>query len=119
MQAIKELGRKWKGTLSGNKKKRYDGDVDESRSFLSRCSPKCLWKVAWDFSDKEKKVVEEIEFGCLIRHKIYNVDKKLLLWLVDQFDPFSNTIELHGTVYPIDPEHVERLMGAARLWKCR
>lgn len=67
--------------------------------------------VSYDFTENEKKSVEEIGFGSLIRSKIALIDKSLVLWLVDHFDPFNHTLDLHGIVYSIGLAAVERLMG--------
>lgn len=107
---MKELGMKWKG-LDNNEKMMYGGEIDDSRSFLTRCSLKLVACSIRFQRERKKKVVQEIGFGSLIRRKRCPINRKLVLWLVNQFYPFSHTLELHGTVYPISSVAVHWLMG--------
>lgn len=115
MQAMKGMAKSWKN-LDAKEKAKYDGTSsgvahEMTRSFITRCCPERLWNLVQDFNDEQKNAINEIGFGYFVSRQIGRIDKKLTMWLVDQFDPITLTIQLHGKVYTLSSKDVERLMG--------
>ena len=77
----------------------------------TRCSPGMIVKLIQKLSEAQKKAIQDIGFGGLLGLKCKVLRRDLCAWLVDQFDPISCVLNIHGKSLKLSPKDVEHILG--------
>ena len=62
----------------------------------TRCAPDRFCSLVGNLSEDKKNAIRDIGFGSLLEIQCGRLRRQLCRWLVDQFKPECNIIELHG-----------------------
>ena len=62
----------------------------------TRCAPDRFCSLVGNLSEDNKNAIRDIGFGSLLEIQCGRLRRQLCRWLVDQFKPECNIIELHG-----------------------
>ncbi|KAM6570845.1 hypothetical protein CsatA_014925 [Cannabis sativa] len=92
--------------------KRMGDATDRETSFIcSRCSPGRVVSIISQLSSEQKTLVNEIGFGNLLGLKKCNLKRKLIQWLVDNFNVEDGCLRVHGKVYEMNSHLFSYITG--------
>lgn len=75
------------------------------------CRPELFAITVNRFSAEKKAAVTEMGFGDLLGIKCTDFSRSLVKFLVDNFDPDTSTLDVHGRSVKIDPKEFGQVMG--------
>ncbi|KAI3797168.1 hypothetical protein L1987_32421 [Smallanthus sonchifolius] len=84
---------------------------DEEKAIRIRNSPITLCKLVKLLTDKQKMVVKEMGFGSIIMFNISSLPTSLGYWLVSNYDPSCNQLNLGTHVITITSQTVHEVLG--------
>ena len=76
-----------------------------------RCAPGNIYEVIKVMNEKEKKQIEEIGFGSLLTTKIISIPGRLAYWLVMNYDPDLNELNMGSRIGKMTPQLVHEAFG--------
>ncbi|KAK9221793.1 hypothetical protein WN944_010222 [Citrus x changshan-huyou] len=94
-----------------NKGKEDDFVKGTQKAMEIRCAPDRFVKLVAKLSENKKKAVAELGFESLLHIKCGRLKRDLCSWLVQNFDPFTSCIFLHGKSINFSPRDFEYIMG--------
>jgi len=94
-----------------NKDKEDDFVKGTQKAMETRCAPDRFAKLVAKLSENKKKAVVELGFESLLHIKCGRLKRDLCSWLVQNFDPFTSCIFLHGKSINLSPRDFEYIMG--------
>ncbi|KAH9668260.1 hypothetical protein KPL70_021349 [Citrus sinensis] len=97
--------------IARNKDKEDDFVKGTQKAMETRCAPDRFAKLVAKLSENKKKVVVELGFESLLHIKCGRLKQDLCSWLVQNFDPFTSCIFLHGKSVNLSPQDFEYIMG--------
>ncbi|XP_052296145.1 uncharacterized protein LOC102628051 isoform X1 [Citrus sinensis] len=97
--------------IAQNKDKEDDFVKGTQKAMETRCAPDRFTKLVAKLSENQKKVVVELGFESLLHIKCGRLKRDLCSWLVQNFDPFTSCIFLHGKSINLSPRDFEYIMG--------
>ncbi|KAH9726901.1 hypothetical protein KPL70_008455 [Citrus sinensis] len=77
----------------------------------TKCVPERFCALVKSLSEEKKKAIREIGFESLLELRCGKLKRKLCHWLVNQFKPERNIIELHGKKLELCPKMFSKIMG--------
>lgn len=77
----------------------------------TKCVPERFCALVKSLSEEKKKAIREIGFESLLELRCGKLKRKLCHWLVNQFKPERNIIELHGQKLELCPKMFSKIMG--------
>ncbi|CAL5387332.1 unnamed protein product [Camellia sinensis] len=113
----KEIGESWKA-LSSDEKKRFAEMAKASAEEHAKAgkrqlcmSLKSIVELVNRFNEAQKQVVIDIGFAGLLGMKCTCIDHDLCAWLVQNFDPDSSSLNVHGRQLRLTCKAVNVLLG--------
>ncbi|KAH9750380.1 hypothetical protein KPL71_013854 [Citrus sinensis] len=97
--------------IARNKDKEDDFVKGTQKAMETRCAPDRFAKLVAKLSENKKKAVAELGFESLLHIKCGRLKRDLCSWLVQNFDPFTSCIFLHGKSINLSPRDFEYIMG--------
>ncbi|KAK9180558.1 hypothetical protein WN943_029769 [Citrus x changshan-huyou] len=97
--------------IAWNKDKEDDFVKGTQKAMETRCAPDRFAKLVAKLSENKKKAVVELGFESLLHIKCGRLKRDLCSWLVQNFDPFTSCIFLHGKSINLSPRDFEYIMG--------
>ncbi|XP_073059459.1 uncharacterized protein [Primulina eburnea] len=67
---------------------------DGKRGFVTQCRPQGLYKLIQNFNDQQRDAVRSIGFGGLLHLSITSYPKKMLKWLIKNFNGASRMLKI-------------------------
>ncbi|KAH9729051.1 hypothetical protein KPL70_009239 [Citrus sinensis] len=77
----------------------------------TKCVPERFCALGKSLSEEKKKAIREIGFESLLELRCGKLKRKLCHWLVNEFKPERNIIELHGQKLELCPKMFSKIMG--------
>lgn len=77
----------------------------------TRCAPERVFKVIENLNENQRKAVEEIGFGGILSIKCTHLRRELCQWLVQNFNPYSCTLDVYGKSFKVTHIDVMQIMG--------
>ena len=83
----------------------------KSRIIQTRIELKAIYLIFGRLNDFQKQAVNDIGFGGLLKLRCRHIDHELYAWLIDNFEPTSCSLKIHGNEIVLNVEDVHYLMG--------
>ena len=83
----------------------------KSRIIQTKIELKAICSIVERLNDFQKQAVNDIGFGGLLKLRCRHVDHELYGWLLDNFEPTSRSLKIHGTEIVLNVEDVHHLLG--------